>query len=174
MLNFKIDSFSKKDLEQLGKLVEDFFDTKNDLEQLPNKKINLNFVNHKFQISLVIIKNNNKINGHTFILPSNKKDRNDFLKNRINEREFFYRIQKEVIPKNFDSLYLASAQILKKFRRKGIIKKVLLLQIQRYQKKYSKKLKLFYWPFSKEGNFLCEKIAKELNLKIYSKSSFKI
>ena len=44
-----------------------------DIKQIPEKVITYDFVNKKFPIAVNVIKNGNKVLGHTFILPTNKK-----------------------------------------------------------------------------------------------------
>ena len=160
----KTKKFTKDDYESSCRLAESFFQTKEDPEQMSADELTFDFFTNKFPYSGNIIKDDNKVIGHTFALPCNKEVMNKFLRGKINEKELFYEIRDQIKPHEYDSLYLVSAQILPGYQRRGLATNGFVMQVRAYQKMMGQCIELFYWSITPEGNKLAQKVAAKLNL----------
>ncbi len=171
MINYSLikGSFTRKDLINASKFSEAFFHTADNPFQMPEKELTYKFFTKHFPLSTNIIYDKNKVIGHTFVLPCDKKNMICFLKGKITEKELFYLIKDSIPKKQYSCLYFVSSLIKPKYRRKGYTMKARIMQIKEYQKILGKNLTLFSWPFSKEGYKFGKKLAKKLKLKILFK-----
>jgi len=152
-------------LERMLQLVAEFFDVKNDPEQL--------------SVTEEVMEKLNKIHPSTMseysegdgpivwilLIPTTEAVMNRFLKKEISETELL----NETKPGDkYDAIYLCSASVLSEYRRKGLAKQVGIKAIHEIMKDHKIKA-LFYWSFSPEGQALAEKAAKELSLPLYKR-----
>ncbi len=83
-----------------------------------------------------------------------------FLKGELTEKEL---LKLTPLKTRYDAIYLCAAIILPEYRRRGMMKKMVLGAIKKIQKKHPIK-HLFYWGFSNDGVSLAKNIAQELKL----------
>jgi hypothetical protein len=88
-----------------------------------------------------------------------------FVNQNISEKELY-----ELTPLNtkYEAIYLCSALLLEEFRRQGIAQRLSIKAIESIKIDHSIKA-LFYWPFSKEGEKLAEKVSGLLGLPLYKR-----
>jgi GNAT superfamily N-acetyltransferase len=88
-----------------------------------------------------------------------------FIDQKISERELY-----ELTPLNtkYEAIYLCSALLLEEFRGKGIAQRLCIEAIECIKIDHSIKA-LFYWPFSKEGKKLAEKISDLIDLPLFKR-----
>ncbi|MDD3178112.1 MAG: hypothetical protein PHR26_01205 [Candidatus ainarchaeum sp.] len=154
-----------KEDNQLNIIYNKYFKkTKQEADLNLNK---LNLLINKFPKSETIIYDKNPI-GEITIIPTNLKNMNLFLKEKISEQELIDNSINKVNLKNFKCIYLCYFIILKKYRRKKIIYKQ-LKKIVKYYIKINPKITLFVWPFSEVGEKISKKLSNELNLPIIIK-----
>jgi len=99
------------------------------------------------------------------LIPTTTELMNQFLENTITEKELY-----ELTPLNttYTSLYLCSALVLEEFRGKGMAKKLTIQAIENIRKNHPIE-SLFVWPFSKEGEWLAEKVSAITQLPLRKK-----
>lgn len=163
MINHSIDTgnVSTADYKAVGALAETFFHTQDDPEQLPGTEITSAFF-QQFPYAGNIVKSDHEVIGHTFVLPCNSEYMGQFLRKEINERVLFYAIRDKVTPQTYDALYLVSAQIIPAYQRQGIASEGLIKQIHKYEHVFGRKLTLFAWPTTPEGQSLTKKLSATL------------
>lgn len=94
------------------------------------------------------------------LIPTTTQIMNDFISEKIGENEMLDRTK----PGNqYDCIYLCSALTLPEFRNKGLTRKLTIEAIEKIKKDHPIK-NLFVWNFSKEGEWLSNAIALQLNL----------
>jgi hypothetical protein len=170
MISFSVnnnDKYSKEEFAIIDNMANEFFDTKNDNEQLPGEEIDFDMTTKKYPNSLNIIKKDNKVIGYTFALPCRTKIMKSFLEKKINEREMYEKIKKENIDwKNAECIYFAGAQTIKEYQKQGIGNKARIAQIKKLQEINPNLKKLFCWTYTKEGMKLVNKVQKILKQEI--------
>ena len=99
------------------------------------------------------------------IIPTTKSLMEQFLDQKINERELF---EMTPLQEKYDAVYLCSALVLEEYRRKGITKDLVINAVQKIKKDHPIKC-LFVWPFTEEGEKAAEKISGILNISLYKR-----
>lgn len=151
---------SKSNFERMLQLAEDVFATKSDPEQLD---ITEDVIERLQQLHPATLSEYNEGNGPAvwiLLIPTSTALMNRFLKKEISEKELFENTQ---LHSNYEALYLCSAMVLEEFREKGIAKRLTLQAIDTIRKDHPIR-SLFVWPFSEQGDFLAEAIAKKCAL----------
>ena len=152
-------------MERMLQLVGEFFDVKNDPEQL---SITEEVMGKLMQISPYTMAEYNEGDGPivwVIIIPVKEDTMDCFLKKEISEGKLL----DETTPgEKYDAIYLCSASVLPEYRRKGLAKKLTIDAIAEIRKTHSIK-ELFYWSFSSEGDGLATSIAKAVNLPLYKR-----
>lgn len=152
-------------LERMLQLVGEFFDVKNDPEQL---SVNEEVIEKLHKIHPSTMSEYNEGDGPIvwiLLIPTTEAVMNRFLKKEISETQLL----DETNPgEKYDTIYLCSASVLPEYRRKGLAKQVGGKAIREIMKDHKIKA-LFYWSFSPEGQALAEKAARELNLPLYKR-----
>jgi len=101
------------------------------------------------------------------LIPSSTETMHRFLNEEISERELL----NEVIPGQvYDSIYLCSALVLPEFRKKGLAMQLTLEAIEKIQLQHPIGA-LYVWPFSREGFALAARIANEVKVPLFARSS---
>ncbi len=72
----------------------------------------------------------------------------------------------------FDALYLCSALVLEEYRRRGIVKNLVLEAISEIRKDQPLQA-LFVWPFTREGELAAEAIAQSVSLPLFKRKDRK-
>lgn len=152
-------------MERMLQLVGEFFDVKNDTEQL---SITEEVLEKLTQIHPSTMLEYNEGDGPIvwiLIIPVKEATMNRFLKGEISEGKLL----EETLPgEKYDTIYLCSASVLPEYRRKGLAKRLTVDGINEIRKQHHIKA-LFYWSFSTDGDALAESIAKAVNLPLYKR-----
>jgi ribosomal protein S18 acetylase RimI-like enzyme len=148
------------------KLAEEFFNMKNDPAQLP---VNEETMKHLLEIHPNTLSEKTDENGPIawiLIIPTTKKVMNDFLGQKITEKEI---LERTPIGGKYHAIYLCSALVLPEYRNKGLAKQLLIDAIESIMKQHPIKF-LFLWSFSEEGRSLAASIAKAFNLPLFQRA----
>lgn len=161
------DNYTEEDMRMIDSIATDFFDTKNDLEQLPGDELTISVCKNTYPLSLNVIKKNSQFIGYTFASPCTHALMQEFIDKKITEREMYEQIKKENIRwENADAIYFAGAQTIKKYQQKGIGTKARIIQIKKLQEKYPNLKQLFCWTYSEMGNKTVKRIQEQLEQEI--------
>jgi len=164
-LQYYLSRYMPDKMERMLQLVGEFFDVKNDPEQL---NITEEVMGKLMQINPSTMVEYNEGDGPIvwiIIIPVKEGTMNRFLKGEISEGKLL----DEIMPGDkLDAIYLCSASVLPEYRRRGLAKKLTVDAITEIRKAYPVK-KLFYWSFSPEGDALAASIAKAVNLPLYKR-----
>lgn len=151
--------------ERLIKLADEVFAVKDDPSQLD---VNQDVLERLHQMHTSTISEYNEGNGPVawvLIFPTTLDLMNQFLENRISEKELFDLTPLET---TYNAVYLCSALILEEYRRKGITKRLAIQAIGNMRKDHPLKA-LFVWAFSPEGDLAAETIAQLADLPLYKR-----
>jgi len=152
-------------LERMLQLVGEFFDVKNDPDQLSVDEKAMEKLN---KIHPACMSEYNEGDGPIvwiLLIPTTEAIMKRFLAKEISETQL---LDETPVNEKYDALYLCSASVLSEYRRKGLAMKTGYEAIKNIMKDHKIKA-LFYWSFSPEGQALAEKAAKELNLPLYKR-----
>lgn len=145
------------------RLADEFFSAKNDPNQLDVNEAVMAQLHAVHPACVGEYNNENGPAAWSIVIPVTRYVMELFLACQLSKKELFERTLRE---KEFSALYLCSALVLPEFRRKGIIKNLVLSSLREIQKTYRIQ-ELCCWAFSSEGKQLAEKIAGEARLPIY-------
>lgn len=154
-------------LERLIQLADEVFATKDDPDQL---SVNPKVIKRLHKIHPATVSEYSNDNGPVawvLLIPTTLGLMNRFLEGSITERELF-----KLTPLNtpYEALYLCSALVLEEYRKKGITKRLILNAIEQMQKDHPLKA-LFVWPFTKEGDWTAEAIARLTGLPLHKRQN---
>ena len=152
-------------LERMLQLVGEFFDVKNDPDQLNVTEEVMEKLN---KIHPACMSEYNEGDGPIvwiLMIPTTGAIMKRFLAKEISETQL---LNETPLNANYDAIYLCSASVLPEYRRKGLAQKVGYEAIGEIMKDHKIKA-LFYWSFSLEGQALAEKASRELNLPLYKR-----
>ncbi len=147
------------------KLAEEFFDMKNDPAQLSVDEDTMKRLLDIHPSTLLEKTDENGPIAWMLIIPTTKKVMDDFLSNKITEKEILNRI---TIGEKYDAIYLCSALVLPEYRGKGLAKQMVRNAIQSILNQHPIQ-SLFVWSFSIEGKRLANWAAKEFNLPLFER-----
>jgi len=154
-----------KDLRDTAELAEKYFGTKKDPEQMPTDENESRWLYENIPECVNVIKDNDKEVGFTFIIPCNKEIMDKFLSREINEAQLWEKVKREINYKNFTTIYLCSAFIIPRYRRKGLAVKAVLKSIDKIKR--TKQIPtLFFEGYSEDGKKAVEISTKKFKLKI--------
>jgi GNAT superfamily N-acetyltransferase len=156
---------SPTNLDRMIQMAEEVFAYKNDPDQL---QVNQDIIERLHRIHPSTVSEYNEGDGPIawlLVIPTTEELMNRFLERKISEKELF-----ELTPLGiqYDTLYLCSAMVLEEYRRKGIIKNLVLKAIEDIRKDHPLKA-LFVWSFTKEGDLAAEAIARMTELPLYKR-----
>ncbi len=149
--------------ERMLQLAEDVFAVRNDPDQLD---VNEDVLAHLRQIHPATVSEYDNGEGPVawvLLIPTTTILMNRFLEGNITEKQLY---QQTPLDSSYEALYLCSAMVLEEFRRQGITKHLVLEAIEKIRKDHSIKA-LFYWPFTEEGQFAAEALARLTSLPLY-------
>ena len=151
--------------ERMIQLVTEFFDTKNDPDQISVSEEERDKLYKIHPATLSELANEDGPMVWILIIPTTQAIMERFLKGEISEKQLL----EETLPGAvYEAIYLCSVFILPEYRHKGLAKKVGMEAINSIRKDHPIK-SLFYWPFSNEGKGLAAFAAKELGLQLFEK-----
>ncbi|NCP71983.1 hypothetical protein GW835_01140 [archaeon] len=162
------ENLTKEEYDQISQIYAKTFTIKNEFTETNLSLKNCNKLFEKFPKSSALIKDNKKTIGQTWIVPTNRKIMTEFLENKITEQEMVLKSLKKVSLDNFNCIYLFYSSIFQKYRRQGLIFKARIKTLNHYIK-FNKKIILFAWVYSKEGENLAIKTAEKYKLPLIIK-----
>ena len=170
MIKYIYEKIKEKDLKEIIKLDNSEF---SEYEvYTPNIEDLKEFIK-KFPKSICIIKDGSKFIGYSGVFPTNNLLMNQFLENKISEKQLIQNSLKEVDINNFRNIYLGFIYLLEDYRNRGIGIDCLSKQVN-YFKNYFKdgNINFFAWTLSSEGQRLGDKLKNKENIYIFYKSEF--
>jgi GNAT superfamily N-acetyltransferase len=149
-------------ISEILKTAEEYFGTSEDVEQIPatQEALERNLALHPKSF-IYKTTEDNKLIGWVTVLPTSKKLAEDFLSNKITERELLYLTS---FSEEYEALYFCSAFILPEHRRKGYSFKMFMEAIE-WIPCVPDQL-MFAWPITLEGEMLIAKLEQFLNVEI--------
>jgi GNAT superfamily N-acetyltransferase len=152
-------------LERMIRLAEDFFDMKNDPDQL---SVDAGTMETLRAIHPDTMLEESDINGPIawmLVIPTTRRLMDEFIQGRINERQLL-----DATPRGgtYDALYLCSALVLPEHRGKGLARRLASRAIASIRRDHPI-TSLFYWGFSGAGDALAASVAREFNLPLFSR-----
>ncbi len=153
--------------ERMMQLVTEFFDTRNDPDQIsvtPEEQKKL-FAIHPSTLSEMANENGPIV--WILLIPTTQVIMERFIAGKISEKQL---LELTKVGDTYDAIYLCSASVLPEFRHKGFAKKVALAAMQDIQRSHPVK-SLYYWPFSDEGKALARSLARALDLQLFERKA---
>lgn len=147
-------------LQRMIKLAEEFFETKNDPNQISVSEEIMDRLHELHPCTMSEKKNENGPVAWVLVIPTTHQLMEEFISRSINEKELLDRTPSGI---KYDALYLCSALVLPEERGKGLAKHLIIDAVRSIQKEHPIKT-LFYWSFSVEGRGLAGSVANEVGL----------
>ena len=148
-------------------LVTEFFDTRNDPDQIsvtPEEREKLESIH---PATLSELANDDGPMVWILLIPTSAATMDRFIKGTITEKQLLEETQPGAA---YDAIYLCSASVLPEYRQKGLAKKVTIDAINNIRKDHPIK-SLFYWPFSDWGKTLALSVSGTIGLPLFEKKS---
>ncbi|MGQ3685658.1 MAG: hypothetical protein ACUBOA_11735 [Candidatus Loosdrechtia sp.] len=159
-------AMDEKTLEKMLEITERFFRTANDPNQMPiSKKSFCKLLELHPKTVIYKIENGEPISW-VVVLPTSDELAEKFLKGEINERELLDMTQPQ---EQYEALYLCAAFTVPEHRRRGYVIRMLEEAIDSIP--HTANVKLFSWPYSKEGRLVVEKLSKVMGVDILLKEN---
>ncbi|HTY00452.1 MAG TPA: hypothetical protein VMG09_10530 [Bacteroidota bacterium] len=156
----------QKNLERMMRLADEFFDYRNDPEQIVVDELIMAKLEAIDPASLAQQANDDGPIAWILVIPTTESVMREFLEGKISERKLL----EETMPgQQFDAVYLCSALVLPEFRKKGIAKSLTLRSVNAIRKRHPIRW-LYIWPFSEEGARVAEEVAAEAKLPLLRKA----
>ncbi len=149
----------KKVIRDILEQSEKFFHTKEDDEQIETTFEVVEKLQKIHPSSIVCRYDGNDLIGHVSILPTSKDLMNKFINKEINEKKLF---ELTIPQERYEAIYLLAAVVEPKYQKNGIATEMLLEAIKGVP--LLKNPVLFYWPFTKSGEKLAQKVASILKM----------
>ncbi len=149
------------------RLAEEFFDAKNDPEQIAVDEAVMEKLRALDAASLGEEHDDQGPIAWVLAIPTTEAVMRRFLQGAISERQLLDETKAGQV---YDAIYLCSALVLPEHRQRGIAKKVTLKSIREICTRHPIK-NLFYWPFSEEGRKLAESVAALAQLPLLGRAS---
>ena len=156
----------QKNLERMMRLADEFFDYRNDPEQIVVDEQIMAKLEAIDPASLAQQANEDGPIAWVLVIPTTERVMREFLEGKISERKLL----EETMPgQQFDAVYLCSALVLPEFRRKGLAKSLTLRSVNAIRTRQPIRW-LYIWPFSEEGARVAEEVAAEAKLSLLRKA----
>jgi N-acetylglutamate synthase-like GNAT family acetyltransferase len=163
------EEITKKQVKQVAIISEKSFCTKKDKTQMRSDYRLFLKIAKKFPDFFSILTLNNKIIGDNILLPSTKELMKSFLENKLNEKQLTDILIKSKIKKP-ECLFLAEIIIDKEYRRRGYASFLLDKALKHLKHIEGHKLPIFYWAWSKEGEFFTVRELEKEKVEFYFKN----
>ena len=160
---------SSTNFERMIQLADEVFAVKNDPDQLD---VNQEVIERLQRLHPSTVSEYADANGPVawvLLIPTTTELMNQFLENKISEKQLFDLTPVNI---NYEALYLCSAMVLEEYRRKGIVKRLIMAAIENIRKDHTIQA-LFVWPFTKEGDLAAESLSRLTLLPLYKRSEHK-
>ena len=141
-------------------LVNEFFDTRNDPEQISVDETERDLLAAIHPSTLSELANEDGPIVWILVVPTSTGTMNRFLAGLISEKQLLLETKPGT---KYEAIYLCSASVLPEFRNKGLAKKVTIDAVNAIRIDNPVKA-LYYWPFSEEGKLLAVSTARDLDL----------
>ena len=151
--------------ERMMQLVTDFFDTRNDPDQISVTEEERDKLAAIHPDTLSELANDDGPIVWILLVPTTKSIMDLFLRGEISEKQLLV-LTPSGVP--YESIYLCSASVLPEFRQQGLAKKVAVGSIDKIGKDHPI-TSLFYWPLSEEGKSLARSISSATRLELFEK-----
>ena len=158
---------SEDNLARMMALAEEFFDMKNDPDQLT---VDGETMARLKEIHPGTMSEESEKNGPIawlLVIPTTGALMKEFIGGAINEREL---LERTPPGGSYDALYLCSALVLPEHRGKGLARRLASGAIRSILRDHEIR-SLFYWGFSGAGDSLAASIAREFNLPLYGRKA---
>lgn len=167
----KANQADEADIKLLRTMLEAYYDTEHDPEQMPISKEGHPWIKARIPECATLIKKNDEVVGSTLILPCTLTLMESFIQGQLNEAQLVERIRvHEINYENMQAIYFCVAFIVSSHRGHGLAYQSLLASIQQITPK-NKRLPLFYWAYSPTGKKIAEKLGRTLNVAVYVKEN---
>jgi GNAT superfamily N-acetyltransferase len=153
--------------ERMIRLAEEFFDMKNDPDQLAVDGETMARLRAIHPDTMSEESDNNGPIAWMLVIPTMHALMEKFVRGEINEREI---LEGTSPGGRYDALYLCSALVLPEHRGKGLARRLASRAILSIMKDHPVR-SLFYWSFSPEGDALAVSIAREFNLPLFARKT---
>ncbi len=153
-------------LQRMIQLADEFFETKNDPDQISVNEGVLSLLGKIHPATLSERRDQDGPIVWILVLPTTHRLMEEFIAGEINEREL---LEKTPVGTTYDTVYLCSALVLPEHRGKGLARSLGVEAVRSIQRDHPIK-DLFFWPFSAEGRKLAHSIARELALPLRQRS----
>ncbi len=160
----------QKNLERMIRLADEFFDYKDDPEQIAVDEEVMKKLQRLDPSSLSEEANDDGPIAWVLVIPTTEEVMREFLGGRISERKL---LEMTGPGGTFDALYLCSALVLPEFRKQGLAKKLTVRAAKEIMTRQRIRW-LYYWAFSEEGKKLAESVAMEAGLPLLERKNSKL
>lgn len=154
-----------KILDKMLDVAEQFFGTESDSQQMPIKKESFYKLQRLHPKTVIYKLENEEPISWVVILPTTIELMEKFLGGEINERELLDLTKPQ---DKYEALYLCAAFTLPDYRRKGYVLEMFKEAVKNIP--HTENVKLFAWPFSREGKEIIKKLNVVLENNILIKS----
>jgi ribosomal protein S18 acetylase RimI-like enzyme len=158
---------SGDNLERMIRLADEFFDMKNDPDQISVNEQTMELLRKLHPATLNEKADSDGPIAWILVIPTTHDVMEKFVEGSINERELLTRTP---LGEQYDAVYLCSALVLPEFRGSGLARTLTIEAVKSIQRDHPIR-HLFYWAFSIEGEKLGSSVARELGLPLLLRSS---
>lgn len=154
-------------LKRMIRLAEEFFDMKNDPDQLTVDGETMARLREIHPGTMSEESDENGPIAWMLVIPTTHALMEEFIRGAINEREL---LDRTAPGGTYDALYLCSALVLPEHRGKGLARRLATRAISSISRDHPVR-SLFYWGFSREGDALAASVAREFDLPLYMRKA---
>ncbi|HMK39200.1 MAG TPA: GNAT family N-acetyltransferase [Bacteroidota bacterium] len=158
---------SEDNLARMIALAEEFFDMKNDPDQLSVDSRTMARLREIHPGTMSEESDEHGPIAWMLVIPTTGALMEEFVRGRINERELLERTRPGM---SYDALYLCSALVLPEYRRKGLAARLASRALRSIMKDHPIR-SLFYWGFSPAGRALATGVARDFNLPLLAREA---
>ena len=151
--------------ERMIELVNSFFDTRNDPDQISVSEEEMNKLAAIHPATMSEYADEAGPIVWILLVPTMHGIMEQFVKGTLTEKQL---LQQTEPGQKYDAIYLCSASVLPEYRRQALAKNTTVQAINNIRKDHEIKT-LFYWPFSEAGKALAKGIAREVGLPLLEK-----
>ena len=154
-----------ENLKRMIALAEEFFDMKNDPDQLSMGPETMAKLRDIHPATMSEESDENGPIAWMLVIPTSRAVMEEFTRGAINERGL---LENTAPGGKYDAIYLCSALVLPEFRRTGLAGRLALRAIRSIREDHPIQA-LFYWGFSREGDELAASVARESGLPLFAR-----
>ncbi len=151
---------AQENLERMIKLAEEFFETKNDPEQISVTEETMEQLRGIDPATMSEFSSEKGPVAWVLVIPTTRSLMEQFVTKEITERDL---LALTPIGGTFEAVYLCSALVLPEARGKGLAKRLATEAVKSIASRHPIRF-LFYWGFSREGENLASAIARTVGL----------